>query len=195
MDTESQWIADNMFMVDRTIRRHYPNLYGDMLEEARVVGMSAMWESSKVYSEGKGSSVTTWIQDHIKWAIHRWIPSYIYGVSQPVYTRLKDLMSVPEYVHYDQVGVDSDDNWYLDTLTHNPEGPLDILLKMERGDTLNAGLATLSSLERRVIIEHVFEGRSYRDISEEVGTDEGNIQTSAYRARTKLKAFIREAYR
>lgn len=195
MDGERQWVVDNMYMVDRVIRRHFPSLYGDMLEEARAVGMAAMWEHRSTYTEGKGCSEVTWLQDHIKWAINRWLPQDLYGFSQSVYYRLREEGSIPDYIHYDQMeGPEGDDNWYLDTVVQEDRDPLKVLLDKERLELFNAGLSLLGHLERRALMGYTFDAKTYKELALELNNTEVNMQTSAQRGRDKLKRFIQEVY-
>lgn len=60
------------------------------------------------------------------------------------------------------------------------------LLKEERREQLFAALASLSDAERKVIVGHVMEGRTFRDMSEDWGIPIGTLLSHKSRALRKL---------
>jgi len=79
-----------------------------------------------------------------------------------------------------------------DILPDDEEGSLDQLQRKEREAAFDAAFQELSERERELIIAHEFEGRTFRELSEESGEAIGTLLSRKSRAVARLAASLIE---
>lgn len=74
-----------------------------------------------------------------------------------------------------------------DTLPAQTPGAEDLLDEQQRGDALNAALATLATERREIIVLRDYMDMSYAEIADVLGIAPGTVMSRLHRARLALK--------
>jgi RNA polymerase sigma-70 factor (ECF subfamily) len=72
-------------------------------------------------------------------------------------------------------------------IASNTENPLDDILRTERADQVRGGLDRLRDLDRQTLVAFYFEGRSLKEMSDELESPIGTIKRRLHVARNRLR--------
>jgi RNA polymerase sigma factor (sigma-70 family) len=73
--------------------------------------------------------------------------------------------------------------------------PVDVLIKRESVTQLLLAVTSLSAADQRLVFAYYFDGRPQADIACELGVTEKSVESRLYRARSRLRAALRNMER